>query len=33
MIRRVSSPGVQPTGVQGEDETGRATTRLPMKER
>ena len=25
MSRRVASPGVKPTGVRGEDETGEAT--------
>jgi hypothetical protein len=29
MSRRVASPGVLPTGVRGEDEIGRAATRLP----
>lgn len=33
MSRREASPGVQPTGVRGEDETGRATTWLPAKEK
>jgi hypothetical protein len=32
MARRAASPGVQPSGVRGEDETGRATTWLPEKE-
>lgn len=32
MARRAASPGVQPSGVRGEDVTGRATTWLPTKE-
>ena len=32
MTRRAASPGVQPTGVRGEEAKGRAAAQVPTKE-